>query len=362
VLARRGHRVVAWAPEGFREQIERDGVVMRANSDGPAPPARLGTGPMDLAALFANVAVAWTPELVDGLHAEGVDVVVNDAQAPWGRVAADWLGLPKACSFPLFPPIRHFDHKPPDESTEAAKASVLASRAAIGHRWGIELGAAAGQGFDMLGAVNLVYATPEVLGQEDADRLDDSWHCVGPLMERDGAGVEPALGEDDGRPLVYVALGSVYGGQQQVFKTALEALAGEPVRVLAATFNHVAPEALAPLPDNATVAARVDSRAVLARAAVHVSHGGANSVHESLLAGVPMVFLPQGSDNPAWATRLTELGVGSTVEESAERIREAVLRMLGDRAVRERTRQLGDRILAHDGADRAVAALEELAA
>jgi MGT family glycosyltransferase len=210
--------------------------------------------------------------------------------------------------------------------------------------------------------VNLVYATPEVLGQEDADRLDDSWHCVGPLMERDGAGVEPALGEDDGRPLVYVALGSVYGGQQQVFKAALEGLAGEPVRVLAATFNHVPPEALAPVPGNATVAARVDSRAVLARAAVHVSHGGANSVHESLLAGVPMVFLPQGSDNPAWATRLTELGVGTTAEESAEGIREAVLRLLDDRAARERTRQLGDRILAHHGADLAVAALEGLAA
>ena len=87
--------------------------------------------------------------------------------------------------------------------------------------------------------------------------------------------------------------------------------------------------------------AYVPSRAVLSHAALHITHGGANSVHESLAAGVPMVCLPQGDDHHLWAERVRVLGAG--VGDRRGRAR-------GDprRGARPARRRLPTRRRAHD--------------
>jgi UDP:flavonoid glycosyltransferase YjiC (YdhE family) len=93
----------------------------------------------------------------------------------------------------------------------------------------------------------------------------------------------------------------------------------------------------------------VDSRAALARAAVHVTHGGASSVAESLVAGVPMACMPQGSDHFEWASRVQELGAGETVAEDPGAVRAAVLRLLRDEAPRAHALELREHFLGYDG-------------
>ena len=77
------------------------------------------------------------------------------------------------------------------------------------------------------------------------------------------------------------------------------------------------------MPDNATVMLMAPARAALRRAAVRVTHGGISSVHESLEAGVPMVVLPQGSDQTAWGIRVGALGVGEVSPPMRRRLRSA---------------------------------------
>ena len=52
---------------------------------------------------------------------------------------------------------------------------------------------------------------------------------------------------------------------------------------------------------------------VLARAALFVTHGGMNSVNEAMYAGVPMLVVPQGADQPLVAGRVVELGAGLSI-------------------------------------------------
>lgn len=47
---------------------------------------------------------------------------------------------------------------------------------------------------------------------------------------------------------------------------------------------------------------------MLARAALFVTHGGMNSADEALHAGVPMLVVPQGADQPVIARRVVEPG------------------------------------------------------
>ena len=345
-----GHRVVAWAPERFRAALGAAGAELRP-VPAPAPDAPLP----DVDAVAAGIARV-TPQLAEqaaeGLVAERVDLVVHDGMAPWGRVAADWLGLPRICSFAGFPApavaseLRTGAPGPRDLET------LRRSRDEVVRRWGVELGGFA----DVLvnaGDVTFAYTTPEVAGFEIAD---PSWRMVGPLMD---GGPAPAA-DPGGPPLVYVGFGTFFSRRTSLFDAPLRALAGEDVRVLAATGGAPVDE-LGPLPANVTAAEWVDSRAVLAGAAVHVTHGGAGSVHESLLAEVPMVCLPQGADHFHWAARIRELGVGEVVEApDPAAIRGAVRRLLADPGPRRRLAEIAERLRAHPGARIVEQAVEEL--
>jgi MGT family glycosyltransferase len=352
-IAAAGHRVVHWAPAEYRDDVERSGGELRPMGELLGPGAENATSD-DVIAGAAGGAVQLTPRTVEELHAEGADLVVNDVQAPWGRVAGEFLGLPTICSWPLFPPVGWL---PRTQGPAPVHAQFLRDCwEIVGRRWGVEL-YSPHDALGSLGDVNIVYTTREVAAAE----AGPSWLFAGPLMDDGDHAAEPAVDGDDARPLVYVALGTVYTSNARLFRNVLEALAGEPVRVLVATWGRLSADDLAPVPDNAVVTARVDSRAVLRRAEVHVSHGGAGSAHESVLEGVPMLLVPQGSDQSLWTERLVDLGVGARAEsESPEAIRAGVLGLLEDESMRDRTGALGARLRAYDGAGVVAGAVEEL--
>ncbi len=360
-LTAAGHRVVAWAPADFHGQIAEAGAKARtlawrasSDDDGVAPdpspsfhrPPRRPDGPVamavmhgihELALSLAGYTLAVGEALTAAAHEEHLDLVVHDAMAPWGRVAAEWLGLPRLVSYPGFPPPFEVDAPPISDELEQRLA---VARQAVAQRWGVEFA----DSRDVLvseGDATAAFTTPQISGQ---DAPDPSWRMVGPLMASPPAA--PATGvSDDDRPLVYMALGTVHNWRADVFRAGIEALADEDVRLLVSTGGRLEPRTLEPVPPNATVVPYVDSRAVLSHAALHVTHGGANSVHESLAAGVPMVCLPQGDDHHLWAERVRVLGAGSVVSAAEpEAIRTAVLDVLADPLVRGRADEVAQHL------------------
>jgi MGT family glycosyltransferase len=77
--------------------------------------------------------------------------------------------------------------------------------------------------------------------------------------------------------------------------------------------GHTDPAALGPLPPGVIARRSVPQPEVLARAALFVTHGGMNSVNEAAYAGVPMLVVPQGADQPLVARRVVELGAGLSI-------------------------------------------------
>src|SRR3990170_3959557 len=87
------------------------------------------------------------------------------------------------------------------------------------------------------------------------------------------------------------------------------------------------------------------ARAALARATLVINHGGANSVHEAMLAAVPMVCLPQAADQQLWAHRVRSLGVGRDLyAPDPASLREAVGELIADDAVRRRAREVSEHL------------------
>jgi zeaxanthin glucosyltransferase len=102
---------------------------------------------------------------------------------------------------------------------------------------------------------------------------------------------------------------------------------------------------------------------LLERASVCISHGGFNTVMESLQCGVPLVAVPVTNDQPAVAARVQRAGAGEVIplrKFSAARVRSAVERVLTAPHYRDHVQHLTASIARAGGVERAADIVEEL--
>jgi MGT family glycosyltransferase len=146
---------------------------------------------------------------------------------------------------------------------------------------------------------------------------------VGPCAWDPPADPPPWL-DDVRRPLVLVSTSSEFQDDGRLARTALEALAGEDVEVVATLPSAQLPESV---PDNARVERFVPHGPILARAACAITHGGAGATQKALAAGVPVCVVPFGRDQLEIARRVEVAGAGTRLPArrlSAARLRSAV--------------------------------------
>jgi UDP:flavonoid glycosyltransferase YjiC (YdhE family) len=127
--------------------------------------------------------------------------------------------------------------------------------------------------------------------------------------------IDPVLVErlaEPGDPWVLLSLSTTLQGQAEVLPRLVGALGALPVRVLVTLGGVLAPDSVA-VPDSVTVCGYVPHGPVLPHMSAVVTHAGMSSVATALAAGVPMVCVPQGRDQPLNAARVEELGAGLTV-------------------------------------------------
>jgi vancomycin aglycone glucosyltransferase len=115
---------------------------------------------------------------------------------------------------------------------------------------------------------------------------------------------------DAGTPPVYVGFGSMRGVPGDIARVAIEAIRAQGRRVLV---GHGWAD-LAPVDDgdDCIVIGEVNQQALFGRVAAVVHHGGAGTTTTAARAGAPQVLVPQaGGDQPYWAGRVAELGIGA---------------------------------------------------
>jgi MGT family glycosyltransferase len=350
VLRHQGHELIVWAPEAWRPSVEELGARFELSSpEMPRPPASR------LAAEFAARTELEAERLIPQLHAHDVDAVIRDSQTPWALVAAQYLGIPRIVSHPMFPmpdvELGDTGRSDPEggRPNAAERESFERSWLSISRRWGVELADVRGL-HHATAEPTLTFTTEEIIGDQ---ALPSAWRCIGPLLSP-----PPPRRPKRSPPLVYACFGTAQNRRTELFRIVIAALARQPVELLiSAGGRSFVPRELAPVPSNVVVSEFLPTREVLAAASVHITHGGCNSVHESLLAGVPMVCLPQAFDQIPLSTRVAELGVGVIAEEDPGAVRDAVLKLLGDGQTHGRLAALSGRLQRYDGEGRVSAAI-----
>lgn len=149
----------------------------------------------------------------------------------------------------------------------------------------------------------------------------DSIVEVGPCVWEPQADPPVWLADID-RPIVLVTTSSESQDDGMLVRTALEALATEPVAVIATV--PAGDPADYPAPPNARVVRFVPHGAVLDRALCAVTHGGMGATQKALAHGVPVCAVPFGRDQREVARRVVVAQAGTSL--SARRLTPARLR------------------------------------
>lgn len=225
-----------------------------------------------------------------------------------------------------------------------------------------------GTSFQALAAGPVLSCVPaEVDGQEatTAGRMISRFRDATFAIE---AGSQPPPWGDPGHPLAYVTFGSVAAALPPfagVYRSALDALADQPVRVLMTTGNAIEPGSLGPVPANARVEQWWPQGGVMPHTAVVVGHGGFGTTMTALASGVPQVVIPLfASDQFINAERMAAIGVGVCLDGGPSAIPDlaAVLAgVLGDPGYRERARRVAASMASLPPVASSVSYLEELA-
>ena len=331
-LTSRGHRVLYYDGEAFREKIEAAGAQF-VPIDAYMPPApedidrRAGKDFASLIEMAADLTLSLNERVAQDVAEHHPACVVGDSVCIWGKLLARRHGLPFICSTTTFA----FN----DQSARLMKrqpGEVL--RMLLGMpRMARKLRQLREHGHDAPDVISLIgndTKTPTIvytsrLFQPMSETFGDSYAFVGPsVMQR-----YPRRPHD--RPLVYVSLGTVLNNAPDFYRSALQALSGMDCDAILSIGDAVDPAALGPVPGNVRIFPRVNQLEVLAGADVFLTHCGMNSVSESLLCGVPMVLFPQHGEENAVAIRCEQLGAGLRLKRpSASCIRSALEAVLGD--------------------------------
>lgn len=116
------------------------------------------------------------------------------------------------------------------------------------------------------------------------------------------------------------------------------------------------------LPDDVFLIDEVPHSWLFPRAYAVVSHGGAGTTAAALRAGVPAILIPTGMDQPFWAHRVEQLGVGPAgiprKHLDSARLIGAIQAVDRDPEMRKRAASLGERIQKEQGVFQAVQAFE----
>lgn len=243
----------------------------------------------------------------------GAELLITDGQISPAQIAAHLEGIPyvnvltsPAC---LMPPGFACD-------LTRTIAAVGPRRAEIFARYGLP---ANFSGWDYFSPyLNLAFVVPEfvragaplpprtvlagraIYVERSDDPRDFPWHRLAP-----------------DRPLAYVSFGTLYWDQPDLFRTVARAADALGLQLVAAMGPMAETAFVDELPASTLAVRYAPQLDLLKRAAVAVSHGGANTIAEALNEGVPQLIVPLCSDQPINGYFLEQTGAGIAIAPGA---------------------------------------------
>jgi MGT family glycosyltransferase len=300
------------------------------------------------------------PQLVEALRALNPDCLVYNTLSLWPRLAARIMEIPAVGFRPFHGRRAHRSVVAPFASERLARLADAIDR---------ELDALMSSfGKPLLTLEDLVSQVEELTimflpkeFQHDGEAFDKHFLFVGPSFIE--AEPEPwPFGADYGRKHLraYISLGTLRNDDPEFYRACFSAFKPDEWQVVMSVGKSLDLNVLGPAPSNFLVARSVQQTAVLPHVDVFITHGGLNSVMESLYFGVPMVVIPSIKEQRLTARRVEILGCGTLLERTAvtsDTLRQNAYALLEDNAIKPRLGLMQKKMDAAGGYRRAAEAI-----
>ncbi|MGW6696729.1 macrolide family glycosyltransferase [Nocardia sp. NPDC055049] len=360
-LVARGHRVTYANDPAVADLITEAGAELIACTS--MLPVADNTWPEDPVAvmnLFLDNAQLALPQLRAAYDHDPADLYLYDIGAYAGRALAETQHRRMIQLSPTFVAWTGYEHEVAAPLRQLPGADAYQAKFA---RWLAGCGAATTDVDDFSGVPDQALALIPRAMQPHADRVDSGTVTfVGPCFDtRPSAGWDrPAHAEK----VLLISLGSAYTRRPEFYRQCLQAFGDLPGwHVVLQIGKHTDPSELGDIAANVEVHSWVPQRAILERADAFVTHAGMGGCGEGLLAGVPMIAVPQGAEQFMNADRLVELGVArriDTADATAANLRQALHDMVTDPDLARRCARLRADAHAEGGTMRAADLIEKL--
>ncbi|MEE1055633.1 MAG: macrolide family glycosyltransferase [Acutalibacteraceae bacterium] len=319
-LISRGHQVWYYSYNIMREKIESTGATFISCDDydmeqklTPKDAVRIGKDLAFSTKILVDTTLALDDKVCADMEQLKPDCIVADSMAVWGKAVAMKLGIPFVSSTTTFAFNQH--------SAKIMKQSIGELFKMIFSMPNInkQIKRLQNKGYPVKSVLDIiqnddkthtvVYTSPEF--QPCSETFSDKYSFVGPSIRPITDKIEKKMDK-----LIYISMGTVNNDMMPFYKRCLSALANQDYQVIMSVGNLVSIKDFGELPKNISIFSYVDQIAVLQQADVFVSHCGMNSVNESIYFGVPLIMLPQTSEQGGVAERVHQLGAGIKLDKS----------------------------------------------
>ena len=319
-LVSRGHQVWYYSYNIMREKIESAGATFISCDDydteqklSAKDSTRVGKDLAFSTKILVDTTLALDEKVCRDMAELKPDCIVADSMALWGKAVALKLGIPFVSSTTTFAFNQHSAKIMKQGIGDLLKMLFSMPKTSKQVKRLKDKGYPVKNILDIIASDDnthtIVYTSPEF--QPCSETFSEKYAFVGPSIRSANEEIEKKRDK-----LIYISMGTVNNDMMPFYKACISALRDTDYQVIMSVGNLVSIEDFGELPENISVYSHVDQIAVLKKADVFVSHCGMNSVSESLYFEVPLVMLPQTSEQKGVAERVSQLGAGIKLDKS----------------------------------------------
>lgn len=209
------------------------------------------------------------------------------------------------------------------------------------------------------GDLNFVYTSKEF--QPVYEEFEDQYEFIGPSVPVSQDSGDFPLDRLGTSKTIYISLGTLRNQRIDFYNSCIQEFQNSPYTIILSIGRNTQPEDLIAVPENFIIKQSVPQIEVLKKTDLFISHGGMNSVMESLYYGVPLLVYPQTDEQAMVGRQVERLGAGLVLQEkdSKKRIRIQSEKILGDPIYLKNAKDQETYLRGAGGLEKAIEKLEE---
>lgn len=348
-LIAKGHRVVYYSLPEFKDKIESTGSQFRSYPKEMRLDPRVSKNVSLFAKQLIKVADEITDTLIQEIKDDRVDCIIYDSFSLWGKTTAAYLHIPAVTLYttiafneqvlPKYLPA-YFSIFTRGLFTIPNIVSGYNHYKRLAKKYGFRAESFNNAMFNTE-PCNIVFTSKYF--QPVSIQFDKTFHFVGPSIADRHEKVEVLDVIPQTKKIVYISVGTIFNDNINFFIQCIKAFEYSEYFVVMSIGQRFTIDDFPYIPNNFLILNNVPQLEMLQRTDVFISHGGMNSISESLYYGVPMVLVPQMVEQHINALRVKQLGAGIIVTKrlvTANKLINSVNKVINEAKYKENALQI----------------------